>query len=172
MAANTLIPVSEYLTTVYRPDCDYVDGEVQERNLGEYDHGNLQLAIAAILRAKRKEWNIRVIPELRVQVTTNRFRIPDICVMSGDAPREQIIRHPPLLCIEVLSPEDRVSRMWERVRDFIKMGVPQVWIFDPQTRMALICNGETIVEQQSGVLALSGTPIVLDLEEVFSAIDE
>jgi hypothetical protein len=35
MATNVLIPVSEYLKTSYSPDCDYVDGEVQERNLGE-----------------------------------------------------------------------------------------------------------------------------------------
>ena len=32
---------------VYRPDCDYVDGRVVERNLGERDHSKLQAAIAA-----------------------------------------------------------------------------------------------------------------------------
>ena len=42
MATSTLISVAEYLSTSYRPDCDYVDGEVQERNLGEYDHANIQ----------------------------------------------------------------------------------------------------------------------------------
>lgn len=42
MATNTVIPVSEYLRTSYSPDCDYVDGEVQERNTGETDHGELQ----------------------------------------------------------------------------------------------------------------------------------
>ncbi len=36
MATKALIPVSEYLRTSYSPDCDYVDGEVQERNLGEH----------------------------------------------------------------------------------------------------------------------------------------
>jgi hypothetical protein len=35
MATSAIVPVSEYLRTSYSPDCDYVDGEVQERNLGE-----------------------------------------------------------------------------------------------------------------------------------------
>ena len=43
METRPLIPVEVYLTSVYRPDCDYVDGEVLERNLGENDHGRLQV---------------------------------------------------------------------------------------------------------------------------------
>lgn len=42
MPAETLISVEEYLATSYRPDCDYVDGQVLERNLGEWEHGSLQ----------------------------------------------------------------------------------------------------------------------------------
>src|ERR1017187_9837216 len=49
MATNTVIPVSEYLRTSYSPDCDYVDGEVQERNMGEQDHSDLQTRIAVLL---------------------------------------------------------------------------------------------------------------------------
>ncbi len=32
MEAATLIAVEEYLATDFSPDCDYVDGELQERN--------------------------------------------------------------------------------------------------------------------------------------------
>ena len=39
--ATARIPVSEYLATVYRPDGDYIDGEVLERNLGEQAHSLL-----------------------------------------------------------------------------------------------------------------------------------
>ena len=35
MATSSLIPVSEYLSTSYEPDCDYIEGELQERNFGE-----------------------------------------------------------------------------------------------------------------------------------------
>ena len=36
MKAPVLVPVEEYLRTTYRPDCDYVDGEVLERNVGDF----------------------------------------------------------------------------------------------------------------------------------------
>ena len=172
MATSTLIPITEYLSTVYRPDCDYVDGEVQERNLGEFDHGNLQTTVVAMLYAMRRNWHIRAVTELRVQVGPTRFRIPDVCVLSTDAPKEQIVRHPPLLCIEILSPEDRMSRVRERIADFIRMGVREVWVFDPGTRTAMVCDGVTTVEHTGGRLSLPGTPIGLDLAEVFSALDE
>ena len=38
MPTGTLISVEQYLATSYRPDCDYVDGRIEERNLGKLDH--------------------------------------------------------------------------------------------------------------------------------------
>ena len=42
MGTIASISVGEYLTTSYRPDCNYVDGVVVGRNAGEYDHAKLQ----------------------------------------------------------------------------------------------------------------------------------
>src|SRR5438552_2520297 len=69
MESRTLISVEEYLRSVYRPDCDYVDGEVQERNLGEQDHSSAQREIILSLGQRRREWNITILPEQRVQVS-------------------------------------------------------------------------------------------------------
>jgi Uma2 family endonuclease len=80
MATSALIPVSECLSTSYEPDCDYVDGEIQERNLGEQDHSDLQTRIAVLLSASPNLASIRVNTELRVQVKSTRFRVPDVCV--------------------------------------------------------------------------------------------
>src|SRR5258706_3968035 len=121
MPAGTLISVEEYLATVYRPDCDYIDGHIEERNLGEWDHSNLQMIVSAYLFARRKQWGINVVVEQRVQVSATRFRIPDICVVVGD-PGEQILRKPPFICIEILSSEDRLSRVRDRLKDFLDMG--------------------------------------------------
>jgi hypothetical protein len=73
MATGTLISVSEYLSTSYRPDCDYVDGRVLERNLGEFDHATLQTAVAIWFGNRRHEWNILVVVEQRVQVSQRVF---------------------------------------------------------------------------------------------------
>ena len=136
MQTGELITVREYLATSYRPDCDYVDGVVVERNLGERDHAALQGAVFAYFYNRRKEWGIHVYPEQRVQVSSTRFRIPDVCVVLGNQPEEQIFTHPPFICIEILSPEDRLSAMQTRVEDFLRMGVPYVFILDPRTRKA------------------------------------
>jgi Uma2 family endonuclease len=156
MATNTLIPVSEYLRTSYSPDCDYVNGEVQQRNLGELDHSDLQLRFIKLLSTDANEAHIRVNPEVRVQVGPARFRVPDVCVRRVPAAREQIIQTPPLLCIEILSPEDRMSRMHEMVRDYLNMGVAEVWVVDTETRSVMIFAGTTMVEQNSGDLRVPG----------------
>jgi len=168
MAARTSISVEEYLATSYRPDCDYVDGEVVERNLGERDHSWLQAALVAHFFARRREWGITVFPELRVQVKPTRFRIPDVCVILGDTD-EQILTKPPFICIEILSPEDRMTRVHERIQDYLDMGVPYVWVFDPRTRRAFTATpAEGLREVKTGVLKTENPTLEVPLAEVFS----
>ena len=172
MATSAVIPVSEYLKTSYSPDCDYVDGEVQERNLGEQDHSDLQAQLLDLLRqGPNKQW-IRANPEIRVQVGPTRFRVPDVCVRRRSAPSEQIVHEPPIVCIEVLSPEDRMSRTQEKVRDYLRMGVMEVWVVDPVTRTMLVCTGNTMTEFVSGELKVPETPVVVSISEVFAALDD
>jgi Uma2 family endonuclease len=171
MATNTIIPVSEYLSTSYRPDCDYIDGEVQERNLGEQDHSDLQMQLLKLLGTSESESHILANPEIRVQVRETRFRVPDVCVRRATALSEQIVQHPPLLCIEILSPRDTVSGMRERVRDFLDMGVLQVWLVDPVTRSVIVCSGATMVEHNTGELQIPDTPVVLSLVDIFKGLD-
>jgi Uma2 family endonuclease len=129
---TTLVSIEEYLSSSYEPDCDYVDGVLEERNLGEYDHGNLQTTISAYLKYRARTWNVRVIVELRIRVSATRVRVPDICVILRDREIEQVPSKPPLVCIEVLSPEDRWPRVEKRIQDFLAMGVERVWVFDPK----------------------------------------
>jgi len=129
------VTIREYLSTSYRPDCDYVDGEVQERNLGTYDHSRLQTALIVYFGVREKEWGICVLPSMRIQVSPTRVRVPDVCVVLGE-PKERIFRDPPFICIEVLSPEDLFSRTNERMADYLRFGVPYVWRLDPHTRKA------------------------------------
>src|SRR5947209_1116935 len=88
--SHTLIPVNEYLQTAYRPDCDYVDGELVERIVGEKDHSKVQREILFYLHERRELWNIFAIQEQRLQVSRTRYRVPDVCVIVGPEPDEQI----------------------------------------------------------------------------------
>jgi Uma2 family endonuclease len=166
--AQTLVSVEEYLSTVYQPDCDYVDGEVLERNMAEGDHAWLQTAVGYHLFGRRKEWNITVLTEMRVQVTPTRFRIPDLCVVLGQE-YEQILTKPPFLCIEILSPEDRWSRVQDRIKDFLQMGVPYIWVLDPQNKTAFIeTPAEGLREVKDGILRTENPRFEVPLTEFFT----
>jgi Uma2 family endonuclease len=172
MATAALIPVSEYLSSVYRPDCDYIDGEVQERNVGELGHSAVQAILIAHLSVNRHAWEIVAFPELRVQVAPNRFRIPDITVLRRSDPRTPIILTAPLICIEVLSPDDRLQRMQERINDYVRMGVPHIWLIDPATHDAWIAHPDGSHQHISTEFTVPGTPIRIVLADVFAELAE
>jgi Uma2 family endonuclease len=159
------VTIGEYLTTTYEPDCDYVDGVVEERNWGDYDHARLQCATMSYLFVRSKNTGVIVLPELRVQVSSTRFRVPDICVLLANHPKEQIIRTPPFICIEILSPEDRLSRVQERMNDYLYFGVPYVWMLDPATRKAFRWTIEGMHEVAE--LRTEKPEIVIPLAELF-----
>jgi Uma2 family endonuclease len=167
MQSGTLVPVEEYLHTSYSPDCEYVDGMILDRNLGEWEHARLQSLACKYLVIREEQWGIRAVVEQRVQVKKNRFRVPDVCVVLANAPVESIITHPPLLCIEVLSKEDRMSDLLERVNDYLTFGVRYVWVLDPRSRRAHIYNSEGVHELKDGMLWTSDPEILVPLDQLF-----
>ena len=132
MATTTHVPVEVYLRSSYEPDAEYVDGQIEERPMGEFDHASWQAAILKWFWRHDKEWGVQVLQELRVQVATTRFRVPDVTVLDRSQPKEQIITHPPLAVFEVLSPEDSLQRLKRRLEDYRVMGIAEIWVIDPQ----------------------------------------
>jgi Uma2 family endonuclease len=169
MSSATLVSVQEYLAASFRPDRDYVDGELQERNLGEQPHSLTQVNLTIFLGNRRTQWGIRVLTEQRVQVSAPRFRVPDVCVLPASAPRDPIVRQAPFLCIEILSPEDRVSLLNERLSDYFQMGVRYVWVLDPLTRRAFRYTPGEMHEVLDGILRATDPDIEVPLAEVFDA---
>jgi Uma2 family endonuclease len=136
MSTGTLVPVEEYLATGYRPDREYLEGQIKQRHLGEYDHARLQSRLMLYFGNREAELAVSRIVEQRVQVRPRRFRVPDFCLLLAGAPCEQIVQTAPLLAVEVLSPEDRIAEMQDRVDDYLAMGVSAVWVIDPKKRRA------------------------------------
>lgn len=167
MPTGTLVSVDEYLNTSYRPDCDYLEGVLLERNVGEYAHGRSQMLLASYLYQREKRWGIRVVPAQRVQVKPRRFRVPDVCAVKSDTPIEQIYRRPPYLCVEILSKDDRMSEMQERIDDYLAFGVPFVWLIDPRTRRAYIYTPGEMREVTDGILRTANPDLAVPLAELF-----
>jgi Uma2 family endonuclease len=152
MADRARMSLEEYLHTSFRPDCDYVDGEVQERLWGEFDHGRAMAEILFYLVDRYPVLRSRVLPSLRIRVKATRVRVPDICILAENAPEEQVVTFPPILCVEILSPEDRMTRFMEKLDDYAEMGVPMCWIIDPVARLAWVATPGLLAEVTDGIL--------------------
>jgi Uma2 family endonuclease len=159
-----------YLQTDFRPDRDYVDGEILERNVGEFEHAFLQSLLATLINQHRLEWGYAALTELRVQVSPVRFRVPDVSVVAASAPFESIITRPPLLCVEIMSSDDRWARITERFEDYRQMGVPSLWAVDPIEAKAWAWSQDKPAWTEAMILEASGTPVRVDLAPVFAEL--
>ncbi len=169
--AGTDTPIELYLKSSFRPDQEFIDGRLLERNLGEIPHSTLQGYFYWIFRSREEEWKLRALTEQRVQVLATRYRVPDVCVVPFHIEDQRIVRTAPLLCIEILSPEDRMSEMQERVDDYLRMGVRAVWVVDPQRRKAFRAEVEGELTAVSDVLKVPGTTVEISVQEVFAELD-
>lgn len=142
MEPTTLVSVEEYLSSVYEPECDYVDGEIEDRNVGEKDHSKLQFRIQMLLS---RVPGISIFPEVRIRVSPTRYRVPDVAVYLTE-PEEQVFTTAPFLVIEILSPEDRWSRLTRKLEDYSGMECRNIWILDPVRSKAYRYEGEAVIE--------------------------
>jgi Uma2 family endonuclease len=168
MGASTLVPVEEYLSTSYDPDCDYVDGELEDRNVGRKSHAKAQSNLLLALRIHYP--SLFVVVEQRTRVSATRYRIPDVCAMLAE-PDEEVFTEPPFLCIEVLSPDDRASRIERKIADYLKFGVRYIWVIDPRTREAFIHTATGMRAVEDGVLRTSDPDIAVPLAEILGQTD-
>lgn len=136
---KTMMSVEEYLHTSFEgPDCEYLDGEIVERNIGELPHATIQGRLIYLLMGMQSKLKIRVVPEIRLQIHARRYRVADIAVWREGNIGERIPTVAPLLAIEILSPEDRMSRMRPKVEEYFSIGVEWVWVIDPEKEIALV----------------------------------
>ena len=167
MPTGILVSEEEYLHTSYEPDCEFEDGVLIERNVGTIDHGKLQAALTAYFFRRRKAWNLLVVTEVRTRARAGKYMIPDLCIVDGPEPTGRILQSPPLLWIEILSPEDRPLRVNRKVQAVLEFGVPYVWIIDPETLESELHTAEKRTPLEDGVLRIPGTEIVVPLGEIF-----
>jgi Uma2 family endonuclease len=139
MSVKVLMDVGEYLHTSFDgPDYEYLDGEVVERNIGELPHGRVQSTLVRLIWQAGRPFGLRVVTEIRIQISPTRYRIPDLSVwLAGDI-GTGIPTKPPFLAIEVLSPEDRMTGVQPKIAEYLSIGVDWIWLIDPIEKNAII----------------------------------
>ncbi len=134
MAAHTQISVEEYLRTSFKPDRDYLDGKIVERNVGDDPHSNAQVNLVGFFYVLRNRLGLRIRSEIRMRLAPRLYRIADVAIFAGDKPPERVPSQPPLIAIEILSPDDRYSEVLAKLEDYRSWGVRHVWFVDPLLR--------------------------------------
>jgi Uma2 family endonuclease len=133
MVTKTLMSVEEYLHTSFDGcDCEYLDGDIVERNMGEMGHSKVQYTLMHLLGLLQASLGLQIMPEIRIRISSSRYRIPDIGVwLPGDIGK-RIPTVPPFLAIEILSPDDRWPRMHTKIQEYLGYGIQWIWVIDPE----------------------------------------
>jgi Uma2 family endonuclease len=140
---------------------------VIERNLGERTHSSAQRDVICYLAAESDEHGVEVFPGVRVQVSPTRIRVPDITVVKLSQEQGEIFTNPPHLCIEILSKDDTMEYMQEKIDDYLRFGVPYIWIINPKNRKGYVVTVDGMVEAKSGVLETNDPAIRIPLADLF-----
>ncbi len=74
-----------------------------------------------------------------MRLSPSRVLIPDIAVFHPVEP-PRVPDSPPLVVIEVLSLDDRLTEVREKLREYRVWGVPHVWLVDPHSRRFYTCD--------------------------------
>jgi Uma2 family endonuclease len=76
---------------------------------------------------------------------------------------------PQLTAIEVLSSEDRHSKVQARIEDYRSFGVPYIWTIDPIKRIGWDCSDSNWIHKER--FDVTNTPIYLSLTDLFRELD-
>ena len=170
MATTSLVTLEQYLDTAFHPDVEYVDGELKERNVGSYEHARLQILIGGWFLQNEKTWNVQCVTEQRTRTSTTNILIPDIALLPR-GPQPRVIAEPPILAVEILSPEDRYSDLTIKIRKYLDWGVSAVWVIDPESPAGQVWTAPHMCKT-SETLTVNGTEIHLKLADLFIAFKQ
>jgi Uma2 family endonuclease len=167
MGVGTLISLEEYLNTTYRPDCDFVEGQVLERNAGKPGHGYAQGQIV-IWFGRRTDLlrGLMPFPETRLHLAPQRVRIPDVMICELPKKKEEAFNSPPYLCVEIMSPDDTMSGLQERLDEYLAFGVTNVWVIDPWKHRGWSVTDKGWATATDGIMRTADGRVAMPLADV------
>jgi Uma2 family endonuclease len=156
MAVADLATAEQYLRTSFEHDAEFVEGRIVARPMPTWEHACIQGFLVRELWAIGRRLGLFTVPEQRVQVLPDRFRVPDVCVVA-DKPDgtfgRRIVTQPPYLCVEVLSPEDTTVETLDKVREYLSFGVKWVWVIDPVSRGGQVHADNSMARVEDGIFS-------------------
>jgi Uma2 family endonuclease len=152
-----------------KPYREYWFGEAVPKPMATAIHGAIQCVLMMLLL--RRGW--KTASEVRLKIVPYAQPVPDIIVSR--AKFEQPYPTKPMeICVEILSPEDRLKKAIQKAGYYLDWGVQYYWIIDPGTRTALIVTAEHrdgIWIHPDGALT-AGDDTEIPLSEIFDEADK
>ena len=168
MSPSTLMPVDEYLRTSFKPACEYRDGVLTQKPTPTWKHAALQLQIGSYILSNFSDF--RPGTELTVRLSENRFLVPDIAVQRKDKIQDPYPTEPVHLCVEILSPDERMSKMIAEGEEYLAWGVLMVWIIDPINQVAWEFSLNRPLHEVTTEGALTAPGIHIPMAEIFAGL--
>ncbi len=172
MATAAKVSLEEYLNTSYHPDVEYLDGELKEKPVVGFAHGEVQGFIFSWFSRHYGEWNIRCAVETRTRVSQEHVRLPDVVVIAAGDRRKGALDRPPLIAIEVLSPTDTYQDLKLRAADLEAMGVRNVWLIDEEARTVEVWSEGAWHLARTNKLQALDSRVYLDLDWLWQQLDQ
>jgi Uma2 family endonuclease len=151
-----------------KPAYEYWFGEAIQKPMATNLHSALQLVLAILLRARG--WF--AFPEATLKLVPDAAPVPDV-IASREALPQLYATKPVGICIEILSPDDRLKKAMEKSKHYLAWGVQHVWIINPYSRTAWMMTSEHpdgIWVHPDGNLVAGNTEI--PLSEIFAEVDK
>lgn len=130
MSATAIVSVEDYLRRTEKPYCEYVDGVLHPKAMPTKLHALVQFMLMTLLDKQ----GVEALAEVTVRISPTMYLIPD--VIADPEIESPYPTKPVLLCVEILSPEDRVGAMLAKCELYHAWGVPFCWIVDPEKQTA------------------------------------
>jgi Uma2 family endonuclease len=136
MGVTNLISADEYLRTSFDGvDREFAYGELIERPMPNSLHGEVHALVGFALVGLAKKHKLKTVLETRHALEPGLlYRIPDVALYATDAPLPRVPDFPPLLAIEISSPDDKLGDTLRKFREYLAFGVEHIWLIDPEAR--------------------------------------
>ncbi len=164
----TGVSVEEYLATSYKPACDYLDGVLRQKPLPTWKHGRLQGWLMQLINSGFTEF--AAASEVAVRIREGRYLVPDVIAQRVDRIQSPYPTEPVHLCIEILSPDDRISELFAKCEEYHAWGVKTVWMVDPDNERAWEYRSGERPREIPADGSLTAEGIAIPLAEVFSVV--
>ena len=161
---HALVGVDEYLRRTEKPNAEYEDGVVYPKAMPTFYHGLLEFFLVEMLRRA----GLVAAAEVSVRLSPTKYLVPD--VIAAKSVQLPYPTEPVLLCVEILSPEDRLGAMLAKCEHYHEWGVPFCWVIDPVKRVAweYSSGGEPARIGAAGTLRAG--EVSIDVAELFAQL--